>query len=216
MAHLPALACLFDFYGHYKLHDQKQLAQKRVCFILKLTVYHEGEPRTRDRNLKAGTEAQASEEHCFLSCSPHLAQFDFLLNSEYLPSINITLISHWLRKCPHRHAHEPIWWRHFSIEVTSFQVVSGWQKFPSIPTMPHSPGALPSLLQHIPMEDSCLPAKSQSLPPLDLTVPHINFSISLSLQLIFLIYNYLFPQVCQLLWGRRYNLFALKYKVERV
>ena len=40
-----------------KHHNQKKFGEKRVYFSLQVTVPHEGQQGTQDRNLEAGTEA---------------------------------------------------------------------------------------------------------------------------------------------------------------
>lgn len=57
-----------------KLHDQKQLWEKRVCLILQLqiTVCHwgvSGQELKQGRNSEAGAGTEAMEECCLLACS---------------------------------------------------------------------------------------------------------------------------------------------------
>lgn len=72
-AHLVDL-CLFV--AVIKYHEQKQLMEERFYFSLKLSGHtpslREVQERFQSTNLKARTEVEAMEEHCFLAFSPWL------------------------------------------------------------------------------------------------------------------------------------------------
>ena len=63
-------------------HNQKELKKGRTCLVYTSTiVYHprkSGQELTQGRNLKAGADAEAMEECCFLTYSSWLSQLTFL------------------------------------------------------------------------------------------------------------------------------------------
>lgn len=61
--------------SHGKHHDQKQLAEEKAYLPYTSISKEQG------RNLKAGTEEEAMEEHCLLACSSWVGQFAFLHNA---------------------------------------------------------------------------------------------------------------------------------------
>ena len=67
------------------------------------------------RNLEAGTEAEATEKHFSLACSPWLAQLAFLYSPGTCPGVTLPIVA-WalsyqqslMEKMPHRHAYSTI------------------------------------------------------------------------------------------------------------
>jgi hypothetical protein len=54
-----------------KIHDQNQLGEGRVSFILQVIVHHPGK---LGQELEIRTVAESSEELCLMACSLWLAQ----------------------------------------------------------------------------------------------------------------------------------------------
>jgi len=65
------------FYNGDKHHDQKLPGEEKVYFSYCLSL-REVRAGTQDRDPEAGTEAETTQQHCLLTCSPWLTQFAFL------------------------------------------------------------------------------------------------------------------------------------------
>ena len=65
-----------------KHHDQKQLGEERVYFLLQLSGHIP--PLTE---VRAGTQAEAVEECFVLACSPWISQPAFLHSSDHLSRV---------------------------------------------------------------------------------------------------------------------------------
>lgn len=98
-----------------KHHDQKQLAEKRVYFILQLSGHSPSLRTVRvgtyDTKLKGGTGTEVIEECCLLACPLWLTQFVFLCIRTTFPGITLPSVG-WshspqslIKKIPHRLAY---------------------------------------------------------------------------------------------------------------
>lgn len=87
------------------------LVDERLSLVYRLS-QREFRVGTQDRNLEAGTGVQGMEEHCFIACSPWLAQLALLLQWWHR--------SQWARSCyihhpliktmSHKRAYRLLWW----------------------------------------------------------------------------------------------------------
>lgn len=69
-----------------KYHNQKQLSEENIYFLLQHSPAWEGVREVVWRgNLEVGTEAEVMEECCLLSCSPWLTQLAFPTTQSHLP-----------------------------------------------------------------------------------------------------------------------------------
>lgn len=108
-----------------KHHDQKQLREKVVSFILQLSGH-----TLSLGDIRAGTEAEAMQKHCSLASSPWFAQPAFLQNSgnpgqgwHTHSGLSPSHISHQLKSClPHR----PSCWRYSLSWSSLFSNGSSW------------------------------------------------------------------------------------------
>ena len=113
--YIPVLVCLLLLWQN---HDQKQLVEDRVPFLLYQIVHLEGKVSSRTQG---NNWCRSIKEHCLKAGSPWLVESAFLdipwppTYSGQQPSQR-TGTSHihcWPRKMSYRLAYKLIWWKYF-------------------------------------------------------------------------------------------------------
>lgn len=61
---------------------KKQLGEERACYILEVTSILWG---SQSRNLRQKLDAEATEEHCVLACSPYFLSYRTYAVKAHLP-----------------------------------------------------------------------------------------------------------------------------------